>query len=250
MKSHWKFSQSTHSMHPIGTITHVLVRFVLFHYCTKVGQNGTNWCNSCTSSCSEVVLEFFATNGPDPPHWTLNGLWRFGPFCHSTKVGENGPNWCNSCTSSCNQVTSEFFATNAPDPPHWTLNSCFATVWTVLLLHESRCKTRQTGAINAQVRTAKSHWNFSQRKHPMPNIGPITQVLLRFALFHYCMKVGAKRGRTVQLMHKFVHRSRVRIFCNECTRSAPLDPKLIFWGVSDHSFNGWMSVQKRPNWSN
>ena len=33
-------------------------------------------------------------------------------------------------------------------------------------------------------------------------------------------------------VQKFVLRSRVRIFRNECTRSTPLDPKLTFWCVS------------------
>ena len=37
-------------------------------------ENGQNWCES---SCHEVALEFFATNAPDPPRWTLN-------FCFST----------------------------------------------------------------------------------------------------------------------------------------------------------------------
>jgi hypothetical protein len=32
-------------------------------------QNGPNWCKS---SCHEVLSEFFATNAPVPPHWTLN----------------------------------------------------------------------------------------------------------------------------------------------------------------------------------
>ena len=41
--------------------------------------------------------------------------------------------------------------------------------------------------------------------------------------------LSAKR---VKLVQKFVTRSRVRIFHNECSRSTPLDPKLIFLGVS------------------
>ena len=41
-------------------------------------------------------------------------------------------------------------------------------------------------------------------------------------------KLGAKRAEVVQ---KFVHRSRVGIFCNERTRSTPLDPKVTFWCV-------------------
>ena len=32
-------------------------------------QNGPN---KCKSSCHKVVSEFFATNPPDPHHWTLN----------------------------------------------------------------------------------------------------------------------------------------------------------------------------------
>ena len=41
-------------------------------------------------------------------------------------------------------------------------------------------------------------------------------------------KLGAKQAELVQ---KFVPRSRVRIFRNECTRFTPLDPKLTFWWV-------------------
>ena len=41
-------------------------------------------------------------------------------------------------------------------------------------------------------------------------------------------KHGAKLSELVQ---KFVPRSRVGLFCNERTRSTPLDPKLTFWCV-------------------
>ena len=41
-------------------------------------------------------------------------------------------------------------------------------------------------------------------------------------------KLGAKRAELVQ---KFVPRSRVEIFCNELSRSTPLDHKLMFWCV-------------------
>ena len=48
-------------------------------------QNRPNWCKS---SCHEVTSGFFATNAPDPPHWTLNScfgmfhtiLMHLGPF--------------------------------------------------------------------------------------------------------------------------------------------------------------------------
>src|SRR6185295_11097373 len=44
-------------------------------------------------------------------------------------------------------------------------------------------------------------------------------------------KHGAKWAEVVQ---KFVPRSRVGIFRNEHTRSTPLDPKLMFWCVTNH----------------
>src|SRR6185503_13222569 len=50
--------------------------------------------------------------------------------------------------------------------------------------------------------------------------------LVRFGCL---MKLGAKRSELVQ---NFVPRSRIRIFCNERTRSTPLVPKLMFWCVS------------------
>src|SRR6185437_2303189 len=49
-------------------------------------QNGPNWFKS---SCHEVTSEFFATNAPNPPHWTLNSC--FGAFCTiSVHLGQFG----------------------------------------------------------------------------------------------------------------------------------------------------------------
>ena len=65
------------------------------------------------------------------------------------------------------------------------------------------------------------------------------------------MKLGGKRAELVQ---KFVPRSCVRIFHNECTRSTPLDPKLMFWCVfvlfgciEDRLVALRNLVQNRPN---
>ena len=80
----------------------------------------------------------------------------------------------------------EFFTTNAPGPLYSTLNSCIAAF--------------------------RSVW-------------------VHFGLFRYCTKLGAKRADLVRLMQKFLPQSRIRIFRNECTRSTPLGPKLMFWCV-------------------
>ena len=51
-------------------------------------------------------------------------------------------------------------------------------------------------------------------------------------MFGCLTKIGAKRAELVQ---KFVPWSHVKIFCNERTRSTPLDPKMTFWCISYYS---------------
>jgi hypothetical protein len=65
----------------------------------------------------------------------------------------------------------------------------------------------------------------------------------RFCLFRYCRKVDAKLVELVPLSHKFGKQSGVGMFRNERTRSTILDPKLIFWGVSDRFVTPRKSMQ-------
>ena len=65
--------------------------------------------------------------------------------------------------------------------------------------------------------------------------------------FRYCMKLAAKRAKLVQLMQKFVPRCLVRIFCNERSRSTPLDSKLMFGCVSPRSGAFWNSFATARN---
>src|SRR6185312_15125294 len=98
-------------------------------------QNGPNWCKS---SCHEAASEFFATNAPVPPHWTLNScLVHFVQFwCIWDRLVDlrnsvqNGRNWYKS---SWYEVASKFFETKASDPSHWTLNSCSGAFRTILV---------------------------------------------------------------------------------------------------------------------
>ena len=66
---------------------------------------------------------FFATNTPDPPHWTLN--WCFGAFCtiwvHLSPFGcltKLGAKHAELVQKFVPRIRVELFATNAPDPPH------------------------------------------------------------------------------------------------------------------------------------
>jgi hypothetical protein len=169
-------------------------------------------------------------------------------FDTARKSIQNWPNWCHYRTSSLNKVASENLATNAPDPLHWTPNSCFGVFQAISLLHESRCKTGRTRDIIAQVRYTKSRPNFSQRTHPIHSIGPKTQVLGCFGHFRCCTKVVAKLAELVPLSHKFAKQSCVRIFRNEHTQSTPLDPKLMFSGVSVRFVTARKLMQNLPNW--
>ena len=74
----------------------------------------------------------------------------------------------------------------------------------------------RTGAINAKVCATKSQWNFLLLMHPIHTMGPKSHVFFAFRnvwvyleQFYYCTKVGAKLANLVQLMQKFVPRSRV-----------------------------------------
>ena len=52
---------------------------------------------------------------------------------------------------------------------------------------------------------------------------------MHLELFCYGCKLSAKWAELVQLMQKFVPRTRVGCFHNEHIQSTPLDPKLIFF---------------------
>jgi hypothetical protein len=68
-----------------------------------------------------------------------------------------------------------------------------------------------------------------------------------FAPFRYRMKVDAKLAELVALTHKFARRSCVGIFRNERTQSTPLDPKLMFFVISQRFVIARKSVQNGPN---
>jgi hypothetical protein len=94
-------------------------------------------------------------------------------------------------------------------------------------------KLAQPVPLSHKFAKKKSRLNFLQRTHPIHSIGPKTHVSGRFGPFRYCMEVDAKLAELAPLTHKFAKRSCVQISRNERTRSTPLDPKLMFWCVSD-----------------
>ena len=149
---------------------------------------------------------------------------------------ENGQNWCES---SCHEVPLELFATNAPDAPHWSLNSCFGAFRTILEHLWPFCCLKKLEAKRAklvQKFVSRSHFGFfcnectrSTTLDPKPMFWRVSYYFDAFGTVWLARKTRWKTGRTNA---KVRATKLVRIFCNECTRSTPLDPKLMFWCVS------------------
>ena len=139
-------------------------------------QNGPKWCKS---SCHEVVLEFFATNAPDPPYWTLTScfvafrtIWvHLGQFIALQHSVQNGLNWCKIRAT---KLRRNFSQRTQPVHPHFTLNSSlvcfvlFGCTWTIWLPYKTQCKTGRTGA---KVRATESRLKFSHQTHPIVPVG-------------------------------------------------------------------------------
>ena len=104
------------------------------------------------------------------------------------------------------------------------------TVW---LPYETRCKMGRASAKSLCHEVASEFFapNTSVPPHYMLNwcIGTFRTIWVYLGSFGCLTKLSAKRAELVQ---KFVPKSCGGIFCNECTRSTPLDPKLMFWCVS------------------
>ena len=123
----------------------------------------------------------FATNAPDPPHWTLNRcfgafhtIWVYlGPFGCLTKLGIKWAELAQNYVprSRIGIFHKEHTRSTPLDPKltFWYVSyylGAFATVW---LPYGTRCKTGRARAI---VRAPKSRRNFSERMHPIHPFGP------------------------------------------------------------------------------
>ena len=104
----------------------------------------------------------------------------------------------------------------------------FGNVW---LPSKTRCKTDRTSAKSSCPDVALEFFTMNYPPHWTTNwrFGTICTIWVHSGPFGCLTKLGAKRAELVQ---KFVKRSRIGIFRNECTRSTPLDNKLTFWCIS------------------
>ena len=172
-----------------GAFHKILVHLGPFSWLAKLDENGPKWCKS---SCHEALSEFFATNAPIPPQWTLNScfgafrtiLVHLGPFGWLTKLGAKRDELVQKFVvrSRIENFRNERTRSIPLDPKlmFWCISYNFGALGTVWLTYETRCKMGRTGA---KVRATKLRLSFSQPTHPIHPIGPWTHVLVRIVQF-------------------------------------------------------------------
>ena len=148
-------------------------------------------CRYYTKLDVKLAWEFFATNAPNPPHWTLNScfgashsVWvHFGLFHYCTKLGAKRVKLVQLVQKFMPRSRIRIFHKECTRSTQLALNSCLGAFWIVSLLHKARYKAGWTGVINAKVCATKSHQMFSQQTHPIHPIRTQTHLLLRFVVF-------------------------------------------------------------------
>ena len=109
----------------------------------------------------------------------------------------------------------EFLTTNAPDPPHWTINSCFGVFHTILVHLGPFGYFTNLEAKQSRVGIFHNERTRSTSLDPKLMFCCVSYYLGDLGQFGCLTKLG---GKWAELVQKFVPRSRVGIFCNECTR--------------------------------
>jgi hypothetical protein len=182
------------------------------------------------------LSKFFTKTAPDPHHWTLkscfgaflSGWVHLGPFRYCTKLAAKHAKLEQLMQKLVPQCLVRIFlnerSRSTPLDPKlmfWCDSFHLGAFGTVSLLHETWCKTRQTGAINVKVRATMSSRNFFAKNAPDPHhwtlnscFGAFLSGWVHLGPFRYCTKLAAKRAKLVQLMKKFVPRVFVLFFHN------------------------------------
>ena len=125
------------------------------------------------------MLESFATNAPDLHYWTLNScfgaflsVWvHLEPFRYCTKLAAKRAKLVQLMQMFMPRCRARIFrnerSRSTPLDPKlmfWCVFFYVGAFGTILLLHETCCKTHQTGTVNAKVRARKLHRNFCNKR--------------------------------------------------------------------------------------
>ena len=142
-----------------------------FRYCTKLAAKRAKLVQLMQKFVPRCLVRIFATNAPDPHHWTLDSCFcmfhsvrmHLGPFCYCTKLaakraklGQLMQKFVSRCLVRIFRNEHSRSTTLHPKLMFSCVSFRLGPFGTVFLLHETWCKTRQAGAINAKVRAAMS----------------------------------------------------------------------------------------------
>ena len=152
----------------------------------KIGANRVELVQLMQKFVQRSRVGIFCKKAPDPYHWTLNSCSSafrnigvpLGPFRYFVKLGANRAELVQlmqkfvqrSCIGIfCNEGTQSI----PLDPKliFLCVLKWLGCIWTISLLHKTRCKSVPTSAKMAKVRATKSLRNFSQQRHPIHTIG-------------------------------------------------------------------------------
>ena len=176
-------------------------------------------------------MEFFTTKAPDPIHWTnlcfgeFRTIWvhlgRFG--CLKKLDAKRSELVQNFVPRSRIRIFRNERTRSTPLDPKlmfWCVSYRLA-FGTVRLPYETRCKTGRT---NAKVYATKSHWNFSQRNHPIHPIGPFTHVLVNFEPFGCIWDHYVALRNSVQMVRTSAKLRATKSHQNFSQRTHPIHP--------------------------
>ena len=170
---HNKLSRST-PLDPnlmFGAFLSVWVHLRPFCYYTKLDTKCAKLVQLMQKFCHDVLLEFFATNTPDPQHYTLKScfgaflsVWvHLELFCYYTKLEAKHDKLAQLMQQFVPRCFAWIFRNKCSrstplDPKLMVLcvSLRLCAFGSILLQHDTCCKTSQTGAINAKVRVAMS----------------------------------------------------------------------------------------------
>ena len=124
----------------------------------------------CKSSSYQVAYEFYATNAPNPPNWTLNScclcfvlfgsIWDCLVALLGAKRAKLVPKfWPRSRVRIFHNERNRSTPLD-PKLMFWSVFYYLGAFGTVWLPYKTRCKRDRTGA---KVHATKSHRNFSQQ---------------------------------------------------------------------------------------
>ena len=159
----------------------------------------------------------------------FHSFWvHLGPFRYSMKLGAKWAELVKSMQKFFPRSRVQIFRNQCTrstllDPKllFFLLRGTFGTV---PLLYDTRFKTGWIAVIIAKSQAISCVRIFCNKSTlSTPGFSAFHSVWVHLGPFHYCMKLGAKWVEVVQLIQKFVPRSRIRCFCNERIQSTPWD---------------------------